>query len=241
MIGGGVQNLLRAAAGALANLADRADDWEAAVDPGGAAHEFAGVDIVGIDFSTSIRKLASHVIQGWDRYRRQVEALRPDHGVWVFGVNAIPFPLTRRPVPPRLLPTFHEEHFQARRCGRRLIEYGSAFYDYFFLALGHAHELGVFDQTRRASVPITISLLCDGFPNGGTYRASDIRPLLDEARVQGVRFKVAGFARSEYWSAMQQFRESLGLTQEELEVGWYETGTPDELTISRGFVSLSHF
>src|SRR5207302_452591 len=97
--------------------ADHADDWQAGTDPGDAARDFAGVDFVGIDFSTSIQLVASHVIRGWDRYRCQVDALRPDHGVWPFGVNAIPFPLTHRPVPPRLLPRFCGEHFQRRGNG----------------------------------------------------------------------------------------------------------------------------
>src|SRR5262245_28713186 len=138
-----MQNLLRAAAEALANLAEKAHqwaDWVAGFGPGGAAHGFAGVDLVGIDFSTSIQRVARHVIRGWERYRRQVDALRGDHGVWAFGVNALPFPLTRGPVPPRLLPRFREEHFQRRGCGQGLIEYGSAFYDYLFTALAHAKE-----------------------------------------------------------------------------------------------------
>src|SRR5438876_417948 len=94
--GCGMQNLLRAAANALANLAEKAHqwaDWAAGTDPGEPSQTFTGVDIVGIDFSTSIQKVACHVIRGWERYRRQVEAVRPDHGIWAFGVNAIPFPL----------------------------------------------------------------------------------------------------------------------------------------------------
>jgi hypothetical protein len=241
-----MQNLLRAAAEALANLAekahrwaDRADDCAAWMVPGGAAHEFAGVDFVGIDFSTSIQRVAPHVIRGWDRYRRQVDALRPDHGVWAFGVNAIPFPLTRGPVPPRLLPGFGAEHFQRRGYGRGRIEYGSAFYDYFYVALGHVRELGVFDEGGQAPVPITISLLCDGWPNGGAYRAGDVRPLLEEARARGVRFRLVGFALRKYRAAMRQFPESLGLTDGELEVAWYDEGMPDGQTIDSGFDSLS--
>src|SRR6476619_4631714 len=95
-----VQDLLRAAAAELAGLADHADDWELGIDPDWAAQPFRGVDFVGIDFSTSIRPIADHVIRGWDRYRAQMAALRADHGVWAFGVNAVPFPLTRRPVAP---------------------------------------------------------------------------------------------------------------------------------------------
>src|SRR5262249_29163732 len=162
--GCGMQNLLRVAANALANLAEKAHqwaDWAEGLDPGESAHEFAGVDIVGIDFSTSIQKVASHVIRGWERYRRQADALQGGHGVWTFGVNAIPFPLTRGPVPPGQLPSFCEEHFRRRGYGRGLIEYGSAFYDYFLVALGYAQELGAFDEGRRAPVPLTISLLCD--------------------------------------------------------------------------------
>src|SRR3954467_11972587 len=93
-----MRNLWGAAAEALAHLAEKAHelaDW--ADDRAGG--ELAGVDIVGIDFSTSIQRIAGHIIHGWDRYRSQVNALHPDHGVWAFGVNAIPFPLTRQPVP----------------------------------------------------------------------------------------------------------------------------------------------
>jgi hypothetical protein len=239
-----MHNLLRAAAEALARLAERAHQWaddHAGSDPGRSAQEFAGVDFVGIDFSTSIQKVASHVIRGWDRYRYQVNAVHPDHGVWVFGVNAAPFPLTRQPVPTAHLPAFTEAQFQHRGHDRGLIEYGSAFYDYFLVALGHVGELGVFAEGARAGVPITVSLLCDGLPNGGAYRASDVRPLLEEARNRGVRFKLVGFALLEYRDAMRQFRDSLGLMREELEVAWYEEGTPDEKTISRSFDSLSRF
>jgi hypothetical protein len=233
-------NLLRAAAEALANLAEKAHrcaDW---VDDC-AADEFAGVDIVGIDFSTSIQPIASHVIRGWDRFRCQVNALRGDHGVWAFGVNAIPFALTRRPVPPGRLPSLGGEHFRRRGDGPGLIEYGSAFYDYFVVALGHAQELAAFDADRRSPLAVTISLLCDGLPNGGTYRASDVRPLLEEARARGVRFKLVGFALRKYRGEMRWFRESLGLTAEEVEVAWYDEGTPDERTVASGFDLLSHF
>jgi hypothetical protein len=237
-----MQNLLRAAANALANLAEKAHqwaDWAEGLDPGGPAHEFAGVDIVGIDFSTSIRKVASHVIRGWERYRRQAEALGGDRGVWAFGVNATPFPLTGGPVPPRRLPSFCEEHFGRRGCGRGLIEYGSAFYDYFLVALGYAQELGAFDEGRRAPVPISISLLCDSWPNGGAYRAGDVQPLLEAARARGVRFRLVGFALRKYRAWMQQFPDSLGLTSEEQEFAWYDEGLPDEQTISNSFDRLA--
>jgi hypothetical protein len=233
-------NLLRAAAEALGRLAEKAhrcavwaDDW--------AAHDLVGVDIVGIDFSTSIQRVASHVIRGWDRFRSQVQVLRPDHGVWPFGVNSIPFPLTRRPVPPDLLPSFRAEHFRRRGDGPGLIEYGSAFFDYFAVALGHAQELAAFDEDRRAPLAITISLLCDGLPNGGAYRAGDVQPLLEGARARGVRFKLVGFSLRKYRGEMRRFLESLGLTREEVEVAWYDEGTPDERTIASGFDLLSHF
>src|SRR5437868_5355872 len=121
-----MRNVLRAAAEALAHLAEKAHqlaDWSDEL----AADEFAGVDIVGIDFSTSIQRIAGHIIHGWDRYRASVNALHHDHAVWAFGVNAIPFPLTRRPVPPGRLPGFRPEQFQRRGHGPGLIEYGSAF------------------------------------------------------------------------------------------------------------------
>jgi len=245
MIRRGLQSLLRTAAEALANLSDKAHqwayDWAGApgTGPDGSAAEFAGVDFVGIDFSTSIRKLAEPVIRGWDRYRQQRAAFHPDHGVWAFGVNSIPFALTPRPAPLHRLPSLRSEHFEARGHGQGLIEYGSAFYDYFLVALGHARALGVFDEGGRDPAPITLSLLCDGCPNGGVYRAEDVRPLLEEARARGVRFKVAGFARRKYRAAMQQFGQSLGLTQEELEVCWHEEGAPDEVSISSSFDLLS--
>jgi hypothetical protein len=245
-IGCDMQNLLRAAAEALAHLAekahqwaDRTDDWAAGVDPDEAG-AFAGVDLVGIDFSTSIQRVARHVIHGWDRYRRQVDALKPDHGVQVFGVNALPFPLSRRPLPPRLLPGFREEQFRQRGDGPGLIEYGSAFYDYFLVALGLAQRLTAFEGPRIA-LPLTISLLCDGLPNGGVYRADDARPLIDEARARGVRFKVVAFSPLRRRAEMAWFQESLGLTREEMEVAWYDDGAPDARTIDRSFDSLSHF
>jgi hypothetical protein len=235
-----MQNLMRAVAEALANLSEKAHQW---ADWSGdvAVTDFAGVDIVGIDFSTSIQRIATHIIHGWDRYRAQVNALRSDHGVWPFGVNAIPFPLTRRPVSPGLLPGFREEQFQRRGTGPGLVEYGSAFYDYFLVALAQAQELSAQNEGRRAPLAITISLLCDGFPNGGTYRASDVRPLLEEARGRGVRFKLVGLALRKYRRAMQEFRESLGLSSEEVEVAWYDDDVPDGQTVSSGFDSLSHF
>jgi hypothetical protein len=242
-----MQNLLRAAAQGLANLAekvhqwaDQADHWRAATDPSEVAHQFAGVDFVGIDFSTSIQRVASHVIRGWDRYCTQVEILRPDHGVWAFGVNAVPFLFNRGPVSPRNLPRFRMEHFQRRGSGPGLIERGSAFYDYFHVALAYAQELSGSGESRDGPRPITIALLCDGWPNGGTYRACDIRPLLEEARVRGVRFKLVGIALRKYRGAMRQFRDSLGLTSEEVEVAWYDEGIPDEQTVASGFDSLSH-
>jgi hypothetical protein len=242
-----MQNVLRAAADALADLAerahgwaDRADGWAAALDSAGAeAPAFAGLDLVGIDFSTSIQAVASHVIHGWDRYRRQAEALRADRGVWAFGVNAVVFPLTRGPVPPRWLPALRAEHFRRRGDGRGLVEYGSAFYDYFAVALGHARDWAAPDEGRGLPGPVTVGLLCDGLPNGGAYRSGDVRPLVAAARARGVRFKVAGFVRREYRAAMRQFRDSLGLTAEELEIAWYDTGAPDEPTIDSGFLSLS--
>jgi hypothetical protein len=233
-------NLMRTVAEALASLAEKAHQWADGTDDL-ALHQLAGVDIVGIDFSTSIQRIARHVIQGWDRYRAQVNALRPDHGVWAFGVNSIPFPLTRQPVSPGLLPHFSEVQFQHRGDGAGLVEYGSAFYDYFFVALGHAQQLATFDKGRRAPLAITISLLCDGMPNGGTYRASDVRYLVEEARARGVRFKLVGLALRRHRDGMQQFRESLGLTCEEVEVAWYHDGIPDGGTISSGFDLLSHF
>jgi hypothetical protein len=237
-----MRDLVRATAEVVANLAEKAHDWAtAALEPEGSARAFAGVDFVGIDFSTSIQRVASHVIRGWDRYRRQAEAVRGDWGVWAFGVNAIPFPLTRRPVPPRQLPSLYEGHFRRRGEGPGLIEYGSAFYDYFFMALDHAQRLEATERDLSGPLAITVSLLCDGLPNGGTYRAGDVRPLLEAARARGVRFKLAGFVLRKYRHAMYEFCASLGLTREELEVAWYDAGDPDELTVDSGFSSLSRY
>jgi hypothetical protein len=225
---------------ALADLAERAHQWADRTDDR-AMRQFAGVDVVGIDFSTSIQRIARHVIGGWDRYRALASALRHDHGVWPFGVNCIPFPLTRLPVSPGLLPSFREEHFRRRGEGPGLVECGSAFYDYLFVALGHAEQLAALGEGRRAPPQVTISLLCDGWPNGGIYRAGDVRPLMEEARVRGVRFKLVGLSLRKHRGAMEQFRESLGLTGEELEVAWYDDGVPDGHTIASGFDLLSRF
>jgi hypothetical protein len=233
-------NLMRAMAEALASLAEKAHQLADSADDR-AVQQFAGVDIVGIDFSTSVQQIARHVIHGWDRYRAQVNALRHDHGVWAFGVNAIPFPLTRRPVAPGRLPSLREEQFRPRGDGQGLVEFGSAFYDYFFVALGHAEQLAAFGEERREPLRVTISLLCDGFPNGGTYRADDVRPLLEEARAGGVRFKLVTLALRKHCAAMRQFRESLGLTCEEVEVAWYDDAIPDGRTIVSGFDLLSRF
>ena len=234
MIGSGVQNLLRAAAAGVANLADRADDWATGIDPAWATHPFAGVDFVGIDFSTSIQRVADHVIRGWDRYRAQMDALRPDHGVWAFGVNYLPFAFTPRPVPPGQLPRFCPDHFQRQGQGRGLIEYGSAFYDYFRVALEYAEELD-------GGVPVTISLLCDGFPNGGVNRAEDVRPLVTAALARGVRFRLVVITKLKHWYAMWKFAESVGLSRADLEVVTYDGDIPDGHSIDGGFASLSRF
>ena len=240
MIETGVHNLLRAAAARLAKFADQADDWATEVDPGWAANEFAGVDFVGIDFSTSIVKVADHVIRGWDRYRAQMDALRPNHGVWAFGVNCLPFPLTRRPVPPGKLPSFRLEHFQRQGHGRGLIEIGSAFFDYFRVALEYTQELAGADGGQTA-VPITISLLCDGFPSGGLFRAEDVRPQVEASRGRGVRFKLVVFVQPKYWRNVRQFTESIGFSRDYLEIVWYDGDLPDGQTMDGSFASLSRF
>ena len=181
MIESGIQKLLRGAAARLASLADQVDDLQPETDPDWSAKSFAGIDFVGIDFSTSIAPIADHVIRGWDRYRAQMDALRPDHGIWAFGVNSLPFPLTRRPISPAKLPSLRVEHFERRGHGRGLIEIGSAFYDYFRVMLEYAEEMRGL-EAGQTGVPITISLLCDGFPNGGLYRADDVRPLVEAAQ-----------------------------------------------------------
>jgi hypothetical protein len=42
-----------------------------------------------------------------------------------------------------------------------------------------------------------------------------------------------------YWAKMLEFRDALGFTREELEIAWYDTGAPDEKTITSGFLGLS--
>ncbi len=59
------------------------------------------------------------------------------------------------------------------------------------------------------------------------------------ARARGVRFRLVGFVLRQYRPVIGQFRESLGLTREELEVAWYDEGTPDEETMDTGFDLLS--
>jgi hypothetical protein len=165
--------------------------------------------------------------------------MRPDHGVRAFGVNAFPFPLTPKPVSPRRLPRFAVEHFQQRGVGRGLIEYGSAFYDYFFVAIGQVQQLGVFDD--RADLPVSIALLSDGCPNGGNYRADDVRPLIDAARARGVRFRLIVINQSKYWGNIRQFSESLGLAREDVEIIWDDGATPSCASVTSAFEMLSGF
>jgi hypothetical protein len=233
-------NLLRAVAETLATLAEKAHQLADGTDEPD-LRPFAGVDLVGIDFSTSVQPIARHVIRGWDRYREQMNAMRHDHGVWAFGVNSIPFPLTRQPVAPAFLPRFREVQFRRRGDGAGLVENGSAFYDYFVVALGHAERLSASEAGRKAPLALTISLLCDGWPNGGVYRAGDVRPLLEQARARGVRFKLVLLSLTKYRAAVRQFQESLGLTCEEVEVAWHDDVVPDGRSIVSGFDLLSHF
>jgi hypothetical protein len=69
-----MQILLRGAAAALDHPAEKAhqgaDDFQAEFNPDQAAQAFAGVDIVGIDFSNSIHRVARHVFRAWDHSRR---------------------------------------------------------------------------------------------------------------------------------------------------------------------------
>src|SRR5262249_45008231 len=147
--------------------ADWLDDRPGA-EPDGSGREPAGIDIVGIDFSRSIQRVARHVVTGWGGYRTQADALRPGNGVWAFGVNPGPFPLTRGPVPPCRLPMLACDHFWPWGVGRGMVEAGSAFFDYLLVTLGYAHQIGAFAPGGPAA-PITVALLCDGCPNGGEY------------------------------------------------------------------------
>jgi hypothetical protein len=87
-------------------------------------------------------------------------------------------------------------------------------------------------------MPITISLLCDGMPNGGVCRASDVRPLIEEARAGGPG-QTGGVYAAQYWRAMWQFGQSRGLTDEELEVLSFDKGSSYEDTTGSGFDLLS--
>jgi hypothetical protein len=154
-----------------------------------------------------------------------------------FGVSAVPFPLTRRPVPPRQLPNFHSGHFQPRGFGPGLVERGSAFYDYFFVAIGQAQQLGVFDD--NSELPVSISLLSDGLPNGGRYGPADVRPLLEAARVRGVRIRLVVIGQPKYWEYIWQFSEQLGIARSEMEVIWDHGTVPAPQSISDGFELLT--
>lgn len=169
-----------------------------------------------------------------------MDALRPDHGIWAFGVNSLPFPLTRRPISPAKLPSLRVEHFERRGHGRGLIEIGSAFYDYFRVMLEYAEEMRGL-EAGQTGVPITISLLCDGFPNGGLYRADDVRPLVEAARTRGIRFKLVVFLRRKHWHSIRKFSESIGLAADDLETVCYEGDVPDGQTMDGSFACLSHF
>ena len=71
--------------------------------------------------------------------------------------------------------------------------------------------------------------------------AGDVQPLVEQARARGVRFKLVAIMQPAYRSAMTAFRESLGLTQDEVEVVWYEENLPEAITIASGFESLTCF
>jgi hypothetical protein len=165
--------------------------------------------------------------------------LRPNHGIRAFGVNALPFPLTPRPVSARRLPRFAWEHFRPRGYGRGLIEYGSAFYDYFFVAIGQVQQLGVFDN--QVDLPVSIALLSDGFPNGGSYRADEVRPLIEAARARGVRFRLIVIGHPKYRGNIQHFSESLGLARDDVEIIWDNGSTPSGESMGSAFELLSSY
>jgi hypothetical protein len=71
------------------------------------------------------------------------------------------------------------------------------------------------------------------------YQADCVRSEMDEARDQGVRFKVVGFVPVKYREWMTSFTHSLGLTREEVQVTYHAESEPDELTVSNSFGSLS--
>jgi hypothetical protein len=215
--------------------ADVANDLRAPVNLAG--DDFAGLNLVGIDLSTSIRWVAPHLITGLGLWRQQEEAMRPDHGVWMFGVNALTFPLTHQPVRPGQLPRLGADHFQLRGFGAGLIQSGSAFYDYLMNALGYARQFGAFDP--HPPLPVTISLLCDGAPNGGGYGPADVRPLMDEARVRGVMFRVVGFVLYKYREWMDRFVNSLGLGPNDMQITYCET-VPDREVVLGTCCGLSY-
>jgi len=119
-----------------------------------------------------------------------------------------------------------------------MVEYGSAFCDYFFMAIGQVQQWGAFDG-ESIPTPITISLLSDGLPNGGQYHADEVRPLIAAARSRGVRFKLVVIGQPQYWSNIWAFSDSLGFARSEMELVWDSGTVPAPQSIGTGFELLS--
>ena len=82
----------------------------------------------------------------------------------------------------------------------------------------------------NCSIPIRISLLCDGQESNSYYRAADVLPEMRRARELGVYYKVIGFVPKSLRRTMDSFRASLEFTQEETALYYYDTGDKDEMT-----------
>ena len=139
--------LLKIGAAAMDAIAEGAEEirnwanfWKHAwAPPVVGFHEFDELGMVGIDFSTSICKVSSHVINGYQRFIDQVGAVGEQRKIWPFGVNSTPFALTKVPIPGSSLRPLEERNFNyASADSKGYVEAGSAFNDYFMVATRYA-------------------------------------------------------------------------------------------------------
>ena len=87
---------------------------------------------------------------------------------------------------------------------------------------------------------MTISLLCDGYPNGGVYRSSDVRPLLEEARAWGVRFRWRGSPHAVIGPPCTSWATA-GADPRGAGCCWHDEGPADEGSIHSSFDLLSRW
>ena len=86
---------------------------------------------------------------------------------------------------------------------------------------------------------MSISLLSDGLPSGGHYGPADVRPLIEAARVRGVRIRLVIIGQAQYWEYIWQFSEQLGIARTEMEIIWDHGAVPAPVSISSGFEMLT--